>query len=62
MTRRCIFTVLFGFQDEEEEEEEKPLRPSPDADTVIHFTKPTGTGMCHIQQVTSVGTVFVNWR
>ena len=31
------------LQEEEEEEEDKPLRPSPDADTFILFTKPTGT-------------------
>lgn len=28
---------------EEEEEEEKPLKPSPDADTFLLFTKPVGT-------------------
>ena len=28
---------------EEEEEEEKPLKPSPDADTHLLFTKPIGT-------------------
>jgi len=28
---------------EEEEEEEKPLRPSPQGDTTLLFTKPTGT-------------------
>ncbi len=31
------------LQEEEEEEEDKPLRPSPDADTFILFTKPTST-------------------
>ena len=36
--------LMVCCQEEEEEEEEPALKPSPDAETVILFTKPTGTG------------------
>lgn len=45
-------------KDEDDEDKEKPLKPSPDANTFLHFTKPLNSGMCFLYKLMQY---FMQW-